>query len=127
MKKLILSLVLTLMVSPIVNAEVDGEITKEVMESQVDSIELMVGEKPGEIEWSIEGESALGFKVVWSKSSSPDYPARDSDQAQYRGEKFARDASIKAFDGAGTYSVRVCDYFDGECSVYSNEIQVELK
>lgn len=105
--------------------ELSGE--KEVMgESTISSIVLSdLGDN--KVEWSVEGVSPQGFKVVWSKKSGPEYPSRDGDQAQYRGEKSARDAYIKAFDGAGTYSVRVCDYFDGECSVYSNEIKVELK
>lgn len=81
----------------------------------------------GKVEWQVEGVSPQGFKVVWSKSDSPEYPPRDTDKAQYHGDKNTRKGYIKAFDGEGTYNVRVCDYYEGECSVYSNQIQVKLK
>ena len=78
------------------------------------------------VAWILNGESPLGFKVVWSKTSSPTYPTRDSDQYIYLGDPAVRSSEITAFNGDGTYYVRVCEYLGGKCGVYSNEIQMNL-
>lgn len=69
---------------------------------------------------------ANGFKLVWSKTSSPTYPTRSSDRYQYYSSASQRNGVVYDFDGAGTYYVRVCEYFDGACGVYSNQITVTL-
>ena len=78
--------------------------------------------------WQANGYSAQGFKVVWSQDPQPTYPTRDGDRYQYFSES-NRTASedLEAFDGAGTYYVRVCQYLGDKCGVYSNEVVVNLK
>jgi hypothetical protein len=76
--------------------------------------------------WSANGYSKSGFKVVWSKNSTPTYPTREGDQYQYLSEPGAVSTTIDAFNGSGTYYARVCEYLGGTCGVYSNQIQVSL-
>jgi len=35
------------------------------------------------VSWSVDGYSEKGFKVVWSKNSSPTYPTRSGDKYKY--------------------------------------------
>jgi hypothetical protein len=78
------------------------------------------------VTWSVDGVSAQGFKVVWSKSPSPSYPNRESDRYQYFDSSSASQAKLEAFAGEGTYYVRVCEYLGGSCGAYSNEVKVQL-
>jgi len=78
------------------------------------------------ISWAIDGYSAQGFKVVWSKNSSPVYPCRDGDQYHYYSEPGKRSDTLEAFSGSGTYYVRVCEYLGGKCGKYSNQITLAL-
>ena len=80
----------------------------------------------GVVSWTIDGYSEDGFKVVWSKTSGPTYPTRGTDQYQYFSDPQVREATVTAFDEAGTYYVRVCEYLGGSCGVYSNEVTAEL-
>lgn len=79
-----------------------------------------------EIKWSVSGTSAKGFKIVWSKKSGPTYPLRSGDKYHYFSESNKTSDKVEAFDGSGTYYVRVCEYLGGKCGVYSNEIKLEL-
>lgn len=83
-------------------------------------------ESNGSISWIIDGTSPNGFKVVWSKTSGPVYPTRDGDRYHYFSSPDTRTDIIDAFDGSGDYYVRVCEYLDGQCGEYSNEIVVGL-
>jgi hypothetical protein len=78
------------------------------------------------VSWSVDGYSSQGFKVVWSKTSGPTYPCRGTDQYHYLSDSNAKSDTLSAFDGAGTYYVRVCEYLGGKCGVYSNQITVNL-
>lgn len=78
------------------------------------------------VQWSTAGYSDKGFKVVWSKVSGPTYPTRSTDKYQYLSDPASSATSLSAFDGPGTYFVRVCEYLGGACGVYSNQITVSL-
>ena len=78
------------------------------------------------IKWTVDGYSAQGFKVVWSKNEHPTYPCREGDQYHYYSDAKAANDSLDAFSGTGVYYVRVCEYLGGKCGVYSNEIKVNL-
>ncbi len=79
------------------------------------------------VNWSVAGYSANGYKVVWSKTSGPTYPTRSGDKYQYFSNPSQTSSNpLEAFDGSGTYFVRVCEYLGGKCGVYSNQIQVSL-
>jgi len=86
----------------------------------------LTSEGEGEISWELDGYSDMGFKVVYSLSSGPTYPTRSGDKYQYFSSPNTSEASLDAFDGAGTYYVRVCEYLGGACGLYSNEITVAL-
>jgi hypothetical protein len=90
----------------------------------VKSIWLVAGEKS--VHWKTDGTAPQGFKVVWSKVPGPKYPNRDSDRYLYLSSSGAADADIEAFDGSGTYYVRVCEYLGGSCGTYSNEVSLTL-
>lgn len=78
------------------------------------------------VKWTVDGYSKSGFKVVWSKTSSPTYPTRSTDSYQYYSSPNTSSSTLNAFDGDGTYYVRVCEYLGGQCGVYSNQITLEL-
>jgi len=86
----------------------------------------LTGNANGNVSWTVSGESEMGFKLVWSKIESPVYPNRDSDRYQYYSDAQTRSGVVEAFDGAGTYYVRVCEYLGGACGVYSNQINLQL-
>jgi len=92
--------------------------------SAVSGISLTVTD--GVARWTVNGKSAMGFKVVWSKNAGPTYPTRDGDRYNYLSESSATQSSLEAFDGSGTYRVRVCEYLGGKCGVYSNEVAAQL-
>lgn len=78
------------------------------------------------INWVVSGYSKNGFKVVWSKNSGPTYPLRDGDKYSYLSDPSATYTNLEAFNGSGTYYIRVCEYLGGSCGVYSNEISLSL-
>lgn len=78
------------------------------------------------INWTLVGTSSQGFKIVWSKNTGPTYPTRSGDQYHYFTDMNTRADTLDAFDGTGKYYVRVCEYLDGVCGVYSNEISLDL-
>jgi hypothetical protein len=92
--------------------------------SQVESITLYGSGSV--IEWETVGTSAQGFKVVWSKNSAPTYPLRSGDKYHYYTDPNKDRDELTAFNGAGTYYARVCEYLGGKCGVYSNEITLTL-
>ena len=87
---------------------------------------IFVSGKGNLITWSVVGYAKNGFKIVWSKSSKPTYPTGERDKYVYLSEPNSRSTSLDAFNGAGTYYVRVCEYLGSACGVYSNEIQISL-
>lgn len=99
------------------------------VESSVKSISLStVGN--GAVNWIVDGTSPSGFKVVWSKNENPVYPCREGDRYHYYSDQNTRSDKFNnndAFDGSGTYYVRVCEYHNGVCGIYSNQISVELQ
>lgn len=95
-------------------------------EDTVTEITLTADEENGEVTWESDGVAEDGFKVVWSKESGPTYPTRDSDEYEHLTSSDADSAELDAFDGTGTYYVRVCNYLDGACGVYSNEVTLAL-
>lgn len=92
--------------------------------STVSSIEAQASGKV--ISWRSNGMSKYGYKVVWSKTESPVYPPKDNTRAQFYEASASRAEWLDAFDKTGTYYVRVCEYLNGTCGVYSNEVKVEL-
>ncbi len=80
----------------------------------------------GKVSWTVDGYSESGYKVVWSLTSGPTYPLRSTDKYAYHSSPSTLSSTLNAFDGDGTYYVRVCEYLGGKCGVYSNEIEVEL-
>lgn len=93
--------------------------------SSVSSITLTAG-TGGVVNWTVDGISDQGFKVVWSKNTGPTYPTRDGDKYSYLSSSEARTVTLDAFDGDGDYYVRVCEYLGGKCGKYSNEAIVSL-
>lgn len=82
-------------------------------------------EHSARVKWSPEGYSDLGFKVVWSKNSSPTYPNRDGDHYHYYSDPGKREDEIHDLE-SGTHYFRVCEYLGGKCGVYSNEVNLSL-
>lgn len=67
--------------------------------------------------WSVQNGSApYGFKLVWSATDdSPSYNDDHSEAKAYTG------TSGSILESSGTYHVRVCMYYDGDCINYSNK------
>jgi S-layer homology domain len=99
--------------------------TTSVGDGDVTNITL-IDKGDGNVKWVSDGYSDSGFKVVWGMTSGPTYPTRSSDQYKYHSDPSTYLSEVSAFDGEGTYYVRVCEYLGGSCGVYSNEIEVVL-
>jgi Putative peptidoglycan binding domain len=78
------------------------------------------------VSWTVVGSTKSGVKVVWSKHQNPTYPPTDDMRATYVDVMNGGSAYIEAFDGEGTYYVRVCEYIDGTCGLHSNQVQTQL-
>lgn len=96
----------------------------ETKTSVVSSIKL--SGSGSSVSWVTSGVSKNGFKIVWSKNSGPTYPLRSGDQYQYLTDPNANSTTLTAFNGVGTYYVRVCEYLGGACGTYSNEVVLSL-
>lgn len=79
------------------------------------------------VKWTINGIAENGVKIVWSKSASPTHPTRSGDKSTYVNKQTSSSGSVYAFDGSGTYYVRVCEYTGSGCRAYSNQITLELE
>jgi len=101
------------------SAQAGGE-EEEVLSGRVEAVSLSY-DRNGKVSWSVSGISPMGFKLIWSKDPGPSYPTRSGDMFKYYDDPGARAGSIYAFDGAGTYYIRVCEYLDSICGTYSNE------
>lgn len=78
------------------------------------------------VTWSTIGYSKNGYKIVWSKNTNPAYPNRDGDKYVYLPDPNASNTALEAFNGTGTYYVRICEYLGGSCGIYSNEVTISL-
>lgn len=94
-------------------------------QSVVNMITLSAAENA--LSWTASGYSKSGFKVVWSKNSGPTYPTRSGDKYIYLSDPNVNATTLYAFDGAGTYHARVCEYLGGTCGTYSNEVTISLQ
>jgi hypothetical protein len=86
---------------------------------------------PTSVAWNVtSGIASNGFKVVWSKNSNPEYPSRSGDKAYFQsGTTSGSYGSVDAFNGYGTYYVRVCAYANGtggSCYPYSNQVTINF-
>lgn len=105
--------------------DVDVKKASSVEQPKVTSISL--SNNGSNLKWIPNGYSSQGYKVVSSKNPSPVYPNRDGDTYQYFEKSTTNTATLTAFNGAGTYYVRVCEYLGGSCGVYSNELSIQLQ
>lgn len=78
------------------------------------------------VKWQWTGYAKEGFKIVWSKNPNPTYPTRDGDKYIHLTDPNAYNTKLEAWNGSGTYYVRVCEYVGGTCGAYSNEIKLSL-
>jgi peptidoglycan hydrolase-like protein with peptidoglycan-binding domain len=89
-------------------------------------IELHTDDVNEKVWWKSDGVSEKGYKVVWSKTEAPTYPSRDGDTYTYLTHPESDHSRLEAFDGEGTYFVRVCEYVGSACRIYSNEVSLTL-
>lgn len=73
------------------------------------------------VNWTMDGSSPKGFKLVWSTTTAPVYPGSSYN---YYSDQATRSGTVDA--DPGTYYVRVCMYTGGGCTNYSNEITVTI-
>lgn len=73
------------------------------------------------VNWTMDGSSPKGFKLVWSTSPGPVYPGSSYN---YYSDQAVRSGTVDA--DPGTYYVRVCMYTGGGCTNYSNEITLTV-
>jgi hypothetical protein len=73
------------------------------------------------LSWTLQGVSSQqGFKIV--RSSSDSTPTFGENDAQYEGDPAAR-SRVWASEKGGAHYYRVCIYFEGSCSTYSNSVK----
>ena len=121
-KKIVFAAVLTLALALGVNAVFAN--VEVAPTGRVNSITL--SGNGADIKWVVDGYSAQGFKVVWSKNENPTYPLRDGDKYHYYSNPARNFDNLEPFAGAGTYYIRVCEYLGGACDKYSNQITVNF-
>lgn len=86
----------------------------------------------GVVSWIGNGPATEGWKLLWSKNANPQYEPEAGDKyCWFDGVRDRGAYKIDAFDGPGTYYVRVCEpqhYFleTYKCEAYSNQIQINL-
>lgn len=78
------------------------------------------------LEWTVDGKSDLGYKIIWSKNEEPTYPTRDGDTPAYVNTDDIRKYTISNLTIANKYYIRVCEYINGKCGKYSNQVSIEL-
>ena len=103
--------------------------TKSSQESKVGSISLYaskISDGKANLSWSVDGISVKGYKVVWSNSPGPSYPTRKGDWFVYLSHPDSRDYDIGGLEPGKTYYFRVCEYLDGTCKTYSNEVSLSF-
>lgn len=75
--------------------------------------------------WTDNATSTGGYKLVWSKNSLPTYPTRTGDSYVYISDPNTKSGSLTgALDAGVTYYVRVCNYINDGCGMYSNQVSV---
>ncbi len=70
------------------------------------------------IDWDMDFASFEGFKIIKATHENPVYPG---DDYQYITDTAARSYTWENLP-AGTYHFRVCEYRNGGCNVYSNDV-----
>ena len=68
-----------------------------------------------------------GVKIVWSRTTNPEYPPREQDQAVFRGIDDPLETRLEAFDGPGTYYVRAGWYKNSRILFYSTQVETVLR
>lgn len=106
----------------------DIVVSEPATETSADSSITLSSVGTNALTWTKPADTgANGFKVVYSKSPEPTYPPRATDKAIYV-DVGTTLPWLYAFDGSGTYYVRVCDYkTDGTCGEYSNTATISLE
>jgi hypothetical protein len=74
--------------------------------------------------WTDNVTSPNGYKFVYSKNPNPTYPTREGDYYAYYSDPSARAGWIETTEPGATYYVRVCNYVDGVCGSYSNQVTI---
>ncbi|MBU2566667.1 SH3 domain-containing protein [Patescibacteria group bacterium] len=100
--------------------------TQEMSQSGSISLEGQLTD-PGKVKlsWSTAGlDASKGFKVVISQSPNPVYPGNDY---HYLTSPSVRQDYWTKLAAGKTYHFRVCQYLDGKCGVYSNDVAVTVE
>ena len=82
---------------------------------------------PGKIKltWSTADlDASKGFKTLISESVNPVYPGN---KYHYLTNPSARQDYWTGLADGKTYHFRVCQYLDGKCGVYSNDVEITVK
>ena len=100
-------------------------VTKRVKAVKKETIKFVLSGKSTDsgikLSWSFSGiDAGNGFKIVKGASSNPVYPGNDY---KYISDSDTRSYLWKITDGK-TYHFRVCQYKEGKCLKYSNNIKV---
>ena len=73
-----------------------------------------------DLDWTLNFNSDLGYKVVISESPNPVYPGNTY---HYISNPLIQDDTWTGLS-SGTYYFRVCEYLGGSCGTYSNNLEV---
>lgn len=73
------------------------------------------------VNWSAAGSFPNGFKIIWSDvHAAPVFPG---DSYYYEDTPTATTVFLEGFDAGTTYHFRICKFFDGACTIYSNAFE----
>ena len=98
-------------------------VTKEVTPTKALTLTYLGN---GKFSWKKVGTFSQGYKLVWSKNTSPTYPLRNGDKYAFYSNPETLTGYVSAFAGEGKYYVRICEYLGGKCGIYSNQVTITL-
>ena len=80
-----------------------------------------------QLDWTIDGESPKGFKIVVSNvNEEPTYPVMSGDYYYFLTDPAIRSHKDTKVTAGKTYYYRVCEYLGGVCGIYSNAVSVDV-
>lgn len=97
------------------------------MVSQVQGITLAATKSSASsasLSWSVTSTSAMGYKIVWGLTSGPTYPNKTGENNFYQSNPNTLTHMVEGLQAGNTYFFRVCEYLNGKCGTYSNEVSL---
>jgi hypothetical protein len=101
-------------------------IEQESLESVKKVVSIKLKNDKNKLSWDVDGDSTYGYKVIWSQNQNPVFPGRTEDKNAYISNPGIKTITLDENSNSGAYYVRVCEYKNEKCGIYSNEILISI-